>query len=366
MLENQRYSISNGGNSAAGKYQFRYATLKHAVDKGLIDRSTVFDKEAQDKLALDYIYDKDKDVRKYMDSDGTDPRLRDAAQNAFAKEWAGVPLGTDTKNGNGVFKVSGKSYYDGVGTNKSNMSMEEARAMMDNMRRWHQSKGTGGASKKDETELIKKAIMQSTLSTSDSDDTQQLWDLFSHDSARSPAVLKYLGIDPKKAAGMRTESLISTMVEKSMKKTSGINKDMSADEINEYISKNFDIPMANVVSYTSGMKDDTAEKLINSAISGSDRKNAIDDMGQKVRNIYDGRESKPEVSDIRYNLMIDLKANTTSMKLNTAAIDNLTKALGAPKVAPGVSATKGLFDFLGFGKGPVQEVPKNSDKEKKG
>ena len=117
---------------AAGFYQIIPDTMAgflkaHPEVKG----SDVFDPAMQDKAFSYLIYEKRKDIGKYISGKSGD---RDAALLALAKEWASFPVPTDMVVNRGGKQVSikkGESYY-GQG-NKASVTVKQAGIALDGM-----------------------------------------------------------------------------------------------------------------------------------------------------------------------------------------------------------------------------------------
>lgn len=101
------YSRSLGNSGAAGRYQIIPGTLEGLRDKGYVKGDDIFNAETQDKLAIELI--KGRGLNKYLKGTITADEFADN----LSKEWAGLPYNTD------------KSYWAGVGNNKSLMSRKD-------------------------------------------------------------------------------------------------------------------------------------------------------------------------------------------------------------------------------------------------
>jgi muramidase (phage lysozyme) len=113
ILEQQSKMNKRNGfeSSALGKYQITQGTLRDLINKtGMDINTTMFDQATQDKLADELIVSRGG-YNKY-------------AAGAISKEkfmrnlssiWAGLPM-----------DASGRSYYQGVGTNKATIGFDEA------------------------------------------------------------------------------------------------------------------------------------------------------------------------------------------------------------------------------------------------
>lgn len=106
-----RQAQENGDIFATGAYQIIPNTLQEAISKGFIDENTPYNKETQDRLYTDYLTrEKRPQIYSYIVGDSDN---REAAIQALANEWAGVP------------QSNGKSRYGKDGYNKANISIEE-------------------------------------------------------------------------------------------------------------------------------------------------------------------------------------------------------------------------------------------------
>ena len=101
------YSRSLGNSGAAGRYQIIPGTLEGLRNKGYVKGDDVFNPETQDKLAVELI--KGRGLNKYLQGKLTADEFADN----LSQEWAGLPYNTD------------KSYWAGVGNNKSLMSRKD-------------------------------------------------------------------------------------------------------------------------------------------------------------------------------------------------------------------------------------------------
>jgi len=94
-------------STAVGRYQFISGTLKRVVDSGYASRNDRFDSATQDKLAIG-LMEMDGGLNQWLDGGLTD----EAFAYNLSGIWAGVP---DPK--------TGKSRYEGVGPNKSTITI---------------------------------------------------------------------------------------------------------------------------------------------------------------------------------------------------------------------------------------------------
>lgn len=113
VMDLQKKLISEGRNSAAGKYQIKYSTLADVMGKAGVGRNDKFDQATQDRLADALIMR--RGFNQYASNPTPESKARFLAN--LAQEWAGLPGGP-----------SGDSYYKGVGDNKAGMGWEQALA----------------------------------------------------------------------------------------------------------------------------------------------------------------------------------------------------------------------------------------------
>lgn len=103
VLEFQRSWITQGAKSSAvGAYQFINSTLERLVSKLGVSRSSTFDFQLQDRLALELL--KERGLERYLQG----RMSRAQFMLNLSKEWASLPRDN-----------SGLSYYDGDGLNKA-------------------------------------------------------------------------------------------------------------------------------------------------------------------------------------------------------------------------------------------------------
>ncbi len=123
ILNHQRKVRNNWWQSAIGKYQFIYKTLKEMIIRYNIDLDLKFSEAVQDKLAILKL--KERGVDRFLDG-GFSPNPkenRDLFQLSLSKEWAILP-----KN------HSNESFYKGVWNNKAGISNNTIDAFLDTMR----------------------------------------------------------------------------------------------------------------------------------------------------------------------------------------------------------------------------------------
>ncbi len=108
VLEYQKGMISRGHESTAvGKYQIIRGTLLELIKQGYATTSDRFSPEVQDKLAIGLL--KRRGLDKYLRGDMS----KDQFADNLSKEWASLPFNT------------GRSFYAGVGSNKSSGSRDD-------------------------------------------------------------------------------------------------------------------------------------------------------------------------------------------------------------------------------------------------
>ena len=113
ILNLQRQLVAQGSSGAAGKYQIIPTTLSEIAPKVGLGMDDKFDERNQDMLA-DYLIRR-RGFDQYARGPNQQSKERFLAN--LAKEWAGLPGGPD-----------GRSYYAGVGPNKSGMGWQQALA----------------------------------------------------------------------------------------------------------------------------------------------------------------------------------------------------------------------------------------------
>lgn len=113
VLEYQRGMIARGHESTAvGKYQIIRGTLKELTDKGYASLDERFTPEVQDRLAYGLL--RRRKIEAYMSGKIT----ADDFMDNLSKEWASLP------------SSSGRSYYAGVGSNKSSGTRDALLAVL--------------------------------------------------------------------------------------------------------------------------------------------------------------------------------------------------------------------------------------------
>jgi muramidase (phage lysozyme) len=114
VLEQQQKMRQKGSgfeSSALGKYQITYGTLRDLINKtGMDINTTKFDQATQDKLADELIVSRGG-YNKYASGAINKERF----MRNLSSIWAGLPM-----------DASGRSFYQGVGSNKSTIGFEEA------------------------------------------------------------------------------------------------------------------------------------------------------------------------------------------------------------------------------------------------
>ena len=98
------------GTAAAGRYQIVEETLGELKTKLKLDGSELFDEEMQDKMAMALL--KKRGYDKWVKGDLSDEEFA----NNLAKEWAGLPVVSGAKKGQGYLRatltVTCKVLYD--------------------------------------------------------------------------------------------------------------------------------------------------------------------------------------------------------------------------------------------------------------
>jgi len=117
---------------AVGAYQLIPSTFEAAVEALDIPDDAVFDRELQDRIALEYLAaDKRPKLRDWMEGD--QGVTRDEAMMALAKEWASIPVPYDiTRKGMRIRR--GESYYKPEGNTANAHTAEETEALLDRLR----------------------------------------------------------------------------------------------------------------------------------------------------------------------------------------------------------------------------------------
>lgn len=102
-------------SSAVGKYQFTYGTLRSMANKLGLDPATAkFDQATQDRLADELI------IQQGYNRYASGAMSKEKFLRSLASQWAGLPM-----------DQSGKSYHQGVGSNKATMSYQDAMQSFD-------------------------------------------------------------------------------------------------------------------------------------------------------------------------------------------------------------------------------------------
>jgi muramidase (phage lysozyme) len=111
------------GSSATGRYQFMNATLKDLKKELKLTGREVFTPEFQDRLGYHLL--KRRGYEKYV---GGNMTLNQFGLN-LAKEWASLPVLTDTKGQKRAVK-RGQSFYAGDGKNASLVTPQRVEAIL--------------------------------------------------------------------------------------------------------------------------------------------------------------------------------------------------------------------------------------------
>ena len=121
---------------AVGAYQIIPDTLNEAVAALGLTGNEVFDQALQDRIAIEYLAaDKRPKLRDWLN--GVEGVTREEAAEAFAQEWASVPLlSAKTRVVNGVTHNlrRGESYYKPEGNNADAHTPEELERLLDSLR----------------------------------------------------------------------------------------------------------------------------------------------------------------------------------------------------------------------------------------
>lgn len=113
VLDYQKNMIKSGfQSSAVGKYQIINRTLEGLINAGAAKKNDIFNESTQDKLGETLLRQRGYD--KYLSGKMSAERFA----NNLAMEWASLPTTT------------GKSHYEGVGTNKSLTSRDSLMAVL--------------------------------------------------------------------------------------------------------------------------------------------------------------------------------------------------------------------------------------------
>lgn len=119
LYKDMRARGNRFGSSASGRYQYIRKTLQSvAASMGLDPKTTKFDAETQDKIAI-YHLRRDHGLDKWLAGGMSNEQFL----NKLAGTWAGVP------------NTSGRSTYAGVLDNKAGMSTGNAIAALDKIQR---------------------------------------------------------------------------------------------------------------------------------------------------------------------------------------------------------------------------------------
>ena len=107
VLDFQKDEMKDRESTAVGRYQFVNKTLKNLVDQNGIDKNRLFSADTQDELAVMLLNQKIKG-RATLDDFLSGRRSAEDFQKTLSEEFASVPD-----------PVTGRSAYEGVGTNKA-------------------------------------------------------------------------------------------------------------------------------------------------------------------------------------------------------------------------------------------------------
>ncbi len=104
-----------GTRNACGKYQIIRSTLGDTKSKVTLSDSDLFDADTQDKLALELLMVR-RGGKRFLASVGSQSDIQSFALSV-AKEWAAMPVLTDTTGHKNVSIQRGESYYKGTAGN---------------------------------------------------------------------------------------------------------------------------------------------------------------------------------------------------------------------------------------------------------
>ena len=110
------------GSKYIGAYQFNKDNLvggENWTIKAGLQVTDLFNKKNQDTIAI-YLITKVRKGIKWLNGE----LITEDFMLGLAQEWAGLPIPYDTKRKNVPLKA-GQSYWDGVGTNSSNVSISQ-------------------------------------------------------------------------------------------------------------------------------------------------------------------------------------------------------------------------------------------------
>jgi len=111
VLDWQRSIRGRQASSAAGALQIIESTLREEVNKGTVSPDDLFDEETQNRLTESRL--KFRGLDKWQAGTMTPEQFG----TSVAKEWASLPVLTNTYNHKGVPISAGNAYYGGVGPN---------------------------------------------------------------------------------------------------------------------------------------------------------------------------------------------------------------------------------------------------------
>ncbi|WP_323008918.1 hypothetical protein [Paracoccus sp. (in: a-proteobacteria)] len=136
VLDWQRRVVNAGSaSSAAGKYQIIRKTLEASVAALSMSSQRLFDKTAQDMLAMHLL--RGRGMQRFLDGqiDADDMAL------GLAKEWASLPVPSAMKGASRQV-MAGQSYYAGDGLNKAHATVAEVEQALLIARERYRSKAT--------------------------------------------------------------------------------------------------------------------------------------------------------------------------------------------------------------------------------
>lgn len=136
VLDWQRRVVNAGSaSSAAGKYQIIRKTLEASVAALSVSSQRLFDKTAQDMLAMHLL--RGRGMQRFLDGqiDADDMAL------GLAKEWASLPVPSAMKGASRQV-MAGQSYYAGDGLNKAHATVAEVEQALLIARERYRSKAT--------------------------------------------------------------------------------------------------------------------------------------------------------------------------------------------------------------------------------
>lgn len=117
VLDWQKSTIRNGGQSAVGRYQIINETFLGIVKEMGIDRNAKFDQSLQDAMGVHLL------KRRGVEAYNAGKISKEQFANNLAMEWAGLPVVSGAK--------AGRSFYDDDGRNKSQVGVAAFLAAID-------------------------------------------------------------------------------------------------------------------------------------------------------------------------------------------------------------------------------------------